>query len=65
MNHNENKKESVEKASDVSSDYKDWFDSLKSRFRSTQIKATIKVNGELLGFYWTTCFSITSNYADM
>jgi predicted nuclease of restriction endonuclease-like (RecB) superfamily len=33
-------------------EYKIWIESLKNRFRSSQIKASIKVNTTLLEFYW-------------
>lgn len=36
----------------VSLEYKVWLESLKSKFRSSQIKASIKVNTTLLEFYW-------------
>ena len=36
----------------VSQDYKVWLESLKNKFRSSQIKASIKVNTTLLEFYW-------------
>ena len=36
----------------VSLDYKTWIESLKNKFRSSQIKASIKVNTTLLEFYW-------------
>ena len=36
----------------VSQEYKIWLESLKNKFRSSQIKASIKVNTTLLEFYW-------------
>ena len=36
----------------VSIEYKIWIESLKNKFRSSQIKASIKVNTTLLEFYW-------------
>lgn len=33
-------------------DYKDWLKELKQKFRSAQIKAAVKVNQELIKFYW-------------
>nr|WP_206076000.1 DUF1016 N-terminal domain-containing protein [Marinitoga lauensis] len=32
-------------------DYANWLD-LKKKFRETQLKAAVKVNSELLNFYW-------------
>jgi len=34
-------------------EYKDWIKSLKTRFKQSQIKAAVKVNTEVLGFYWS------------
>lgn len=36
----------------VSSEYKNWIESLKQKFHSSQIKASIQVNETLLKFYW-------------
>ncbi len=33
-------------------DYKVWLADIKSRIRNVQIKAAMKVNTELLSFYW-------------
>ena len=33
-------------------EYKEWIADIKSRLQATQIKASIAVNNELLGFYW-------------
>ena len=33
-------------------DYKQWLKELSSRYRRSQIKAAIKVNEEMLRFYW-------------
>lgn len=32
--------------------YKTWLEELKKRIQTSQIKAAIKVNSELLGLYW-------------
>ena len=32
--------------------YKDWLIELKSKIRSTQIKASLAVNATFVGFYW-------------
>lgn len=34
-------------------EYKSWIYDLKKRYKSSQIKATVKVNSELLKFYWS------------
>ena len=33
-------------------DYKDWLARIKSKIRSAQLKAAVKVNSEMLLFYW-------------
>lgn len=34
-------------------DYSLWIQDLSKRYRRSQIKASIKVNGEMLKFYWS------------
>ncbi len=36
----------------IDSNYYQWLNEIKSRYRSSQIKAAIKVNAELLLFNW-------------
>ncbi len=36
----------------IDQDYKQWIQDLKSRYRRSQIKASVKVNYEVLSFYW-------------
>jgi hypothetical protein len=36
----------------VSSDYKVWLVELKKRYRQAQTRAVVKINGEMLNFYW-------------
>ena len=36
----------------IDQDYKQWIQDLKSRYRRSQIKASVKVNYEALSFYW-------------
>lgn len=45
-------------------DYKEWIADLKLRYRKSQIKAAIKVNGEMLQFYWTLGRDILAMKAD-
>lgn len=33
--------------------YKSWITDVSSRFKKSQIKAAVKVNEEMLHFYWT------------
>lgn len=37
----------------IDNDYKNWIQDLSKRFRQSQIKASVKVNSELLQFYWS------------
>lgn len=41
----------------VSSEYVAWFEELKSRYRSSQLKAGLSVNRELLQFNWNLFYS--------
>ena len=34
------------------SGYAEWLESIKSQYRNAQLKAAVKVNSELLRFYW-------------
>lgn len=43
----------------ISSEYKNWINGLKLRIRQSQIKASIKVNSELLHLYWQMGKDIT------
>jgi hypothetical protein len=36
----------------ISKEYKSWLNELKQRIHSSQIKAALKVDGELLALYW-------------
>ena len=45
-------------------DYKVWISELKKRFRSSQIKAAIKVNSELIRFYWSLGRDIVQKKAE-
>lgn len=45
-------------------DYKNWIAELSSRYRKSQIKAAIKVNTELLKFYWELGRDIVSMKAE-
>ncbi|WP_049728279.1 PDDEXK nuclease domain-containing protein [Dorea sp. D27] len=36
----------------VTNEYKEWLTAIKEKIRSSQIKASVKVNRELLGLYW-------------
>ena len=37
----------------INKEYAEWLKSLSQRFRQSQIKAAVKVNSELLEFYWS------------
>lgn len=42
----------METTNQTDQQYKDWLIELKSKIRSTQIKASLAVNATLVGFYW-------------
>ena len=37
----------------IDKEYRDWVSELKGRFRQSQIKAAVRVNSEMLRFYWS------------
>ena len=50
-------------------DYKRWIVDLKKRYRKAQVRAAVKVNGEMLNFYWELgrdicAMSKTARYGD-
>ena len=42
--------------------YQNWINSLKKRYRSTQIKAAVAVNSAMLEFYWSLGADISRMY---
>ncbi len=45
-------------------EYREWVISLSNRYRNSQIKASIKVNNEMLMLYWTIGKEISLKYAE-
>lgn len=45
-------------------DYLHWIDDLKKRYQRSQIKAAVKVNSELLKFYWSVGKDIVERQYD-
>ena len=37
----------------INNEYAEWVKSLSQRFRQSQIKAAVKVNSEMLKYYWS------------
>ena len=37
----------------INKEYAEWIKALSQRFRQSQIKAAVRVNSELLQFYWS------------
>ncbi len=37
---------------EVTPQYRSWLSELKSRYRRAQVRAVVKVNAEMLNFYW-------------
>lgn len=48
----------------IDADYKNWVKELSQRYRRSQIKAAVKVNNEVLKFYWELGRDIVSMDAD-
>lgn len=48
----------------IDKEYAEWIQNLSKRFRQSQIKASIKVNNEVLGFYWSLGRDIVTMKAD-
>lgn len=49
-------KKNIENAKQIGrfdKEYYDWISELSSRYRQSQIKAAVRVNGEMLRFYWS------------
>ena len=44
--------------------YTEWVSQLSQRYRKSQIKAAVKVNREMLKFYWSLGRDIVKNYLD-
>ena len=48
----------------MNNEYAEWVKSLSQRFRQSQIKASVKVNSEMLRFYWSLGRDIVENSMD-
>ena len=49
----------------IDKEYKQWILSLSQRFRRSQIKAAVKVNQEMLRFYWDLGRDIVARNAEI
>lgn len=54
---------------EMTTEYKSWLKELKQRYRRAQVRAVVKVNGEMLNFYWELgrdiyAMSKTAKYGD-
>lgn len=54
---------------EMTKEYKSWLSELKQRYRRAQVRAVVKVNGEMLNFYWELgrdicAMSKTAKYGD-
>lgn len=45
-------------------EYRSWIHELGDRYRTSQIKASIRVNNEMLMYYWSVGKDITEKYAN-
>ena len=50
--------------SHIDAEYKQWIQELSLRYRQSQIKASIRVNSEMLRFYWSVGKDITERQFD-
>lgn len=48
----------------IDKEYIEWIKTIKTRFRATQIKASIKINDEVLRFYWSLGKDIVEKQAE-
>jgi hypothetical protein len=48
----------------VDADYQSWLKELKLRYRQSRIRASVKVNDELLKFYWSLGRDIAALHAE-
>lgn len=53
----------------MTTEYKSWLSELKKRYRRAQVRAAVKINGEMLNFYWElgrdiNAMSKTAKYGD-
>ena len=46
----------------IDAEYRKWIHELGNRYRNSQIKAAIKVNNEMLMFYWSIGKEISEKY---
>lgn len=54
---------------EMTAEYKIWLSELKQRYRKAQVRAVVKINGEMLNFYWELgrdicAMSKTARYGD-
>ncbi len=48
----------------IDAEYRRWIQELGDRYRTSQIKASIRVNNEMLMYYWSVGKDITERHAD-
>ena len=56
-------------STELTANYKSWISELKHRYQRAQVRAAVKVNGEMLNFYWELgrdicTMSTTAKYGD-
>ena len=57
-------KKNLESTNDFGKEYYDWISELSQRYRQSQIKAAVKVNSEMLRFYWSVGKDIAERKLD-
>lgn len=48
----------------IDEEYRSWIRELGTRYKASQIKASIRVNNEMLMYYWSVGKDITERRAD-
>ena len=48
----------------IDEEYRKWIQDLGNRYKTSQIKASVRVNNEMLRYYWTVGKDITEKHAD-
>lgn len=48
----------------IDEEYRKWIQDLGNRYKTSQIKASIRVNNEMLMYYWSVGKDITERHAD-
>ena len=59
------KRINMELTRNIDKEYLEWIAELSQRYRQSQIKAAVKVNSEMLRFYWSISMTINTALISM